>query len=42
MEEYTRVHKATHGMPKGIREIQCMKVLYPRMFRTRKKRIFCW
>lgn len=26
MEEYTRVHKATHGMPKGIREIQCMKV----------------
>ena len=37
MEEYTRVHKATHGMPKGIREIQCMKVLYPRMFRTRKK-----
>lgn len=37
MEEYTRVHKETNGMPKGIREIQCMKVLYPRMFRTRKK-----
>lgn len=34
MEEYTRVHKAGAGLPKEIREVNCLKVLYPKMFRS--------
>lgn len=33
MEEYTRCHKETEGLPKEIREIRCLEVLYPRLFR---------
>lgn len=33
MEEYTEKHKETAGLAKELREIECMKVLYPRMFR---------
>lgn len=34
MEEYTRVHRETEGEPKEIREVKCLRVLYPRMFRS--------
>ena len=34
MEEYTRVHKAGADLPKEIREVNCLKVLYPKMFRS--------
>ena len=34
MEEYTRVHKENSGKPKEIRELECLKVLYPKMFRS--------
>lgn len=34
MEEYTRVHKENAGQAKEIREVNCLKVLYPRMFRS--------
>lgn len=34
MEEYTGKHQECRGLPKEIREIECMRVLYPRMFRT--------
>ena len=37
MELYTEKHKETKGMPKGKREIACMRVLFPRMFRKRQK-----
>jgi len=33
MEEYTRVHKETSNLPKEIREIRCLNVLYPTLFR---------
>lgn len=33
MEEYTRVHKAHTPKDKAIREIECLKVIYPKMFR---------
>lgn len=34
MEEYTSVHKQNEHAPKEVREVECLKVLYPRMFRT--------
>ncbi|MDO4169710.1 MAG: pyruvate formate lyase family protein [Lachnospiraceae bacterium] len=34
MEEYTRVHKENARQAKEIREVNCLKVLYPRMFRS--------
>ena len=37
MELYTEKHKETKGMSKGKREIACMRVLFPRMFRKRQK-----
>lgn len=33
MEKYTETHKNTLNMPKEIREIECLKVLYPILFR---------
>lgn len=33
MEKYTETHKSTSNMPKEIREIECLKVLYPTLFR---------
>ncbi|MBQ7059066.1 MAG: pyruvate formate lyase family protein [Firmicutes bacterium] len=33
MEEYTRVHREASNGPKELREIACLKVLYPRLFR---------
>ena len=33
MEEYTRVHREASKGPKELREIACLKVLYPRLFR---------
>ena len=33
MEKYTETHKNTLNMPKEIREIECLKVLYPTLFR---------
>jgi hypothetical protein len=34
MEKYTEVHKAHAGSTKEKREIECIKVLYPRLFRS--------
>lgn len=33
MEKYTETHKNTSNKPKEIREIECLKVLYPTLFR---------
>ena len=33
MEPYTAVHKACAALPKEIREVECLKVLYPTLFR---------
>lgn len=33
MEEYTRVHSANLGVSKEMREVLCLEVLYPTMFR---------
>ncbi len=33
MKDYTRVHKDTKDLPKAKREIECLKVLYPTLFR---------
>ena len=33
MERYTAVHKACAALPKEIREEECLKVLYPTLFR---------
>lgn len=33
MERYTAVHKACADLPKEIREVECLKVLYPTLFR---------
>lgn len=38
MEEYTRVHQNSEGLPKEIREINCLNVLYPKMFRKIEER----
>ena len=34
MEEYTRVHKESAGLDKALREINCLKVIFPRLFRS--------
>jgi pyruvate-formate lyase len=34
MEQYTRTHKACSSLPKELREVECLKVLYPRLFRS--------
>lgn len=34
MEEYTRVHKASKDLSKEKREINCLKVIYPTLFRS--------
>lgn len=34
MEEYTAVHESHQGSAKEIREVECLKVLYPRLFRS--------
>lgn len=34
MEEYTRVHKESKGLSKEKREINCLKVIYPTLFRS--------
>lgn len=34
MEEYTRIHKESAGLDKAIREINCLKVIFPRLFRS--------
>lgn len=33
MERYTEVHKACAALPKEIREVECLNVLYPTLFR---------
>lgn len=33
MERYTEVHRASATLPKEIREVECLKVLYPALFR---------
>lgn len=33
MEEYTKVHMENSNAPKAIKEIKCLNVLYPRLFR---------
>ena len=33
MERYTAVHKTCAALPKEIREVECLKVLYPTLFR---------
>lgn len=33
MERYTAVHRSADGQPKEIREVECLKVLYPSLFR---------
>jgi len=33
MEEYTKIYKETSSLPKEIREIMCLNVLYPTLFR---------
>lgn len=37
MEEYTRVHRESKDLSKEARELNCLKVLYPRMFRSIEK-----
>ncbi|MDH6305427.1 pyruvate-formate lyase [Parabacteroides sp. PF5-5] len=34
MEQYTAVHCSCTGMPKELREIACLRVLYPALFRS--------
>lgn len=34
MELYTKTHEQTRNKPKAAREIDCLKVLFPRMFRS--------
>ena len=34
MEEYTRTHKESLQLSKEMREINCLKVLFPKMFRS--------
>ncbi len=34
MEEYTRIHKLNRNNDKATREVECLKVLYPTMFRS--------
>lgn len=33
MEEYTQVHRESAGLSREIREVRCLRVLYPKMFR---------
>lgn len=37
MEEYTRVHKMYTGKNKALREIKCLKVIFPALFRSIQK-----
>lgn len=34
MEAYTQAHKENKGKDKAIREIECLKTIYPRLFRS--------
>ena len=34
METYTRVHRESNGLNKAFREINCLKVLFPTLFRS--------
>ncbi len=34
MEKYTQVHMQCSGKPNAYREVECLKVLYPKMFRS--------
>lgn len=34
MEAYTKVHKENRSKHKAIREVECLKVLFPRLFRS--------
>lgn len=34
MEEYTKTHQRFEGMSKELREVECLKVLYPTLFRS--------
>ncbi|MBU3113324.1 pyruvate formate lyase family protein [Clostridium lacusfryxellense] len=34
METYTHTHKAYLGKPKEVQEVECIKVLYPKLFRS--------
>ena len=34
MEQYTAVHQSCSGMPKELRELACLRVLYPTLFRS--------
>ncbi len=34
MEEYTRIHKKYEGYSKERREVECLKIIYPQMFRS--------
>lgn len=34
MEAYTEAHRAAAGKPKELRELDCLRVLYPRLFRS--------
>ncbi|CUH95067.1 hypothetical protein P22_1136 [Propionispora sp. 2/2-37] len=33
MENYTRVHRETAALPKELREVQCLRTIYPVLFR---------
>jgi pyruvate-formate lyase len=33
MESYSRVHKESSNLPKEIREVECLKTIYPALFR---------
>jgi len=34
MEQYTATHKLCSALPKELREVECLKVLYPSLFRS--------
>ena len=34
MEEYTKAHKESLHLSKEMREVNCLKVLFPKMFRS--------
>ena len=38
IDVYKRQHQNSEGLPKEIREINCLNVLYPKMFRKIEER----
>lgn len=37
MEQYTKIHRDCSGFPKELREVECLKVLYPALLRKIEK-----